>query len=83
MTDYILHVTSFRGLAPGAVHYRGQVKGPRPQSCHGGTRHGNWNLPEGDPRRGKTTCEKGHLIPGRVEWDVERPMTSDMIKRQR
>lgn len=31
MTGHILHVNSFRGLAPGAVHYRGQVKGLYPK----------------------------------------------------
>lgn len=65
MAQYILHISSFGGLVPGASHYRGRVEGPHPESCHGGR---VYNAPG---HRGKTICDQGHELPGQVRWDVE------------
>lgn len=71
MTQYILRVSSFDGLVPGAVHYRGRVEGDYPKSCHGGSRHGG----------GKVTCFEGHELPDRVEWDVEAEWSQERHDR--
>lgn len=77
MADFELHIRSYRGFAPGAVHFYGRVQGEYPQSCHGGTvYHGA----EG-PLQGKTTCSENHVLPGRVEWDVEAPWTRERYER--
>lgn len=60
MTQYILHVSSYAGLVPGARHLTGRVEGPHPPSCHGST---HYNAPG---HRGKTTCDEGHEIPEQV-----------------
>lgn len=65
MTDYELRISSWAGVVPGAKHFRGRVQGPHPESCHGGT---VFNAPA---HRGRTTCEQGHELPERDEWDVE------------
>jgi hypothetical protein len=75
MTDYELNVLSWKGTVAVAVHYRGVVKGPYPESCHGGTRY---NAPE---HRGKTTCFEGHELPEREEWDVEAAWTEERFGR--
>lgn len=73
MTDFVLEVRSFEGVAPGASHLRAMVKGPHPRSCHGGTTfHGS---------TGKTTCAEEHELPARVEWQVEEPWTESRYKR--
>lgn len=68
MTDYVLEVRSFAGIVPGARHFKGMVKGPRPEPCHGGTitHHG-----ASGPLQGKTTCGAGHVMPEKTEWEVE------------
>lgn len=71
MTQYILHISSYDGLVPGACHYRGRVEGPHPESCHGGTRYSG----------GKVTCFKGHELPERVEWDVEAAWSEARYER--
>lgn len=75
MTDYELRITSYAGIVPGATHFRGHVAGPHPESCHGGT---HYNAPE---HRGKTTCEQGHELSGRDEWDVEAAWTQERYER--
>ncbi len=65
MTDYVLEITTWKGSAIGARHFRGTVKGPHPQSCHGAiTFHG---------ATGRTTCAEGHDIPPRAEWQGGEP----------
>jgi len=77
MADYFLRITSYAGLVPWAHHYRGRVQGERPQSCHGGTTyHGS-----DGPLKGKTTCNAGHVLPPRVEWEVEAPWTTERVER--
>lgn len=75
MTQYTLHVSSYEGIVPGAVHYRGRVKGPHPQSCHGST---HFNAPG---HRGKTTCDQGHELPEQVTWDVEAAWSEERHER--
>ena len=73
MTDFVLEVRSFGGIVAGARHFRGTVKGPHPQSCHGGTTfHGGSGL---------TTCAEGHEIPRRTEWLVESEWPEDRYER--
>lgn len=74
MTQYIVNVSSFEGLVPGASHYRGRVQGPSPGSCHGGTRMGG-------TKSGKTECFEGHVLPDRVEWDVEAAWSEERHRR--
>lgn len=74
MTQYILKISSFGGLVPGAKHFRGRVEGPYPQSCHGGTRMGA-------TKSGKTECSEGHVLPERAEWDVEAAWTEERYER--
>lgn len=71
MTQYVLEISSYAGIVPWAAHYRGRVKGPHPESCHGGTRHSG----------GKVTCFEGHELPGRVEWEVEAQWTEQRFER--
>lgn len=78
MTDYELTVTSYKGVVPGAVHFRGYVKGPYPRSCHGGTIFHGGGPPE---VRGKMTCQQNHVLPERDEWDVEAPWTEERFRR--
>jgi hypothetical protein len=75
MTRYILRVSSFAGTVPGATHFRGRVEGELARSCHGGT---HFNAPE---HRGVTTCDEGHLIPGRVSWEVEDRWSEERLDR--
>ena len=75
MTDYELHISSYKGVVPGAKHFRGRVTGPHPVSCHGGT---VFNAPE---HRGVTTCQQGHVLPERDEWDVEAAWTEERFNR--
>lgn len=76
MTQYVLHVSSYAGIVPGARHYRGRVEGPYPESCHGGM---SYNAPEA---RGKMICDEGHEIPqDRVAWDVEAEWTEERHER--
>lgn len=73
MTDYVLEVRSFSGIVPGARNFRGTVKGPHPESCHGGTTfHGS---------TGRTTCAEDHDIPPRTEWQVEAAWTEERYER--
>jgi hypothetical protein len=75
MAAYELHISSYGGLVAGAVHYRGRIQGESPRSCHGGKA---FNHPD---HRGKWTCEQGHELPERVEWDVEAPWTEQRYQR--
>jgi hypothetical protein len=75
MTDYVLHISSYAGIVPGARHYRGRVEGPHPVPCHGGT---VFNAPRS---RGKWTCTEGHELPVREEWDVEAAWTEERFNR--
>lgn len=72
---YVLKITSFGGIVPGAYHFRGRVEGEFPRSCHGGT---SYNAPE---HRGKTTCELGHEIPKQIEWDIEASWSEERYDR--
>lgn len=75
--DYVLHVSSFGGIVPGAKHYRGRVEGEHPRSCHGGTvYHGSVG-----PLQGKTTCADGHELAERITWNVEASWTHGRYKR--
>lgn len=74
MTQYILNISTFSGLVPGATHYRGRVKGPYPESCHGGTRMGA-------TKSGKTECSEGHVLPDQVAWDVEADWSEERYDR--
>lgn len=77
MTQYILTISSYAGIVPWAVHYKGVVKGPHPPSCHGGTTyHGS-----DGPLRGKTTCSEGHELPKQAEWQVEAAWTEERYSR--
>jgi hypothetical protein len=78
VTDFILEISSYDGIVPGAKHYRGRVKGEHPRSCHGGSTFHGGGPPE---LRGKTTCAEGHVLPGRVEWEVEAIWTEDRYQR--
>jgi len=69
--QYVLKISSFAGIVPGARHYRGRVEGEYPESCHGGTRHYG----------GKTTCFEGHELPDRVTWDVEADWSEERLER--
>jgi hypothetical protein len=71
MTDYVLHVSCYAGLVPGARHFRGRVEGPSPESCHGGTMFSNLGH----------TCELGHPLPGRVSWEVEAAWSEERYER--
>lgn len=75
--DYVLKISSYVGLAPGAKHFRGRVEGEHPESCHGGTR---FNAPEA---RGKTTCFEGHEMAEKIEWDVQDFWTEGHYDRWR
>lgn len=70
-----LHITSYGGIVPGAVHYYGEVYGEHPRSCHGGS---TFNHPD---HRGKTVCAEGHEIPEQVHWTVEAAWTEDRYNR--
>jgi hypothetical protein len=74
MTQYILEISSYAGIVPGARHYKGRVKGPHPQSCHGGTQFGA-------TKSGKMECMEGHVLPDRLEWDVEAAWTEERHER--
>ena len=74
MTQYILNISSYEGLVPGAVHYRGRVVGPYPTSCHGGTRGGA-------TASGKVECFEGHVLPDQVTWDVEADWSEERHDR--
>jgi hypothetical protein len=76
MTDYVLKISSYESIVAGASHYRGVIWGPHPQSCHGAS---HFNAPQS---RGKHTCDEGHEIPARVEWQVEDYMTEEAFERQ-
>jgi hypothetical protein len=76
MTRYILHISSYAGIVPGAVHYQGRVEGEHPGSCHGSTR---FNAPES---RGKWTCEQNHEMPEQVKWSVEAAWTEGQYERR-
>ncbi len=71
MTQYILHISSYDGLVPGARHYRGRVEGPRPESCHGKIHYDGW----------KETCDEAHELPKRVRWDVEAAWSQERHDR--
>lgn len=75
MTDYVLKISSYRGIVPGATHLRGRVEEPYPESCHGGMSY------NASSARGEYSCAKGHIIPRRIEWDVEEPWTEKEIRR--
>jgi hypothetical protein len=77
VTQYILNVQSYVGIVAGATHYKGTVKGPHPESCHGGTRFNG----QAGPLHGKTTCFEGHELPGQVEWQVEARWTEARYER--
>lgn len=72
---YSLRITSYSGLVAGAVHYRGRVDGEHPRSCHGAS---HYNAPKS---RGKHTCDKGHIIPEQISWDVEASWTEERYER--
>jgi hypothetical protein len=74
MTDYVLEVKSYAGLLSYARHFVGIVKGPHPESCHGGTRFNG----SGD---GKWTCSEGHPMPDREEWTVNQAWTEADYER--
>lgn len=75
--NYTLRISSYAGLVPGAVHYRGRVEGEHPHSCHGGTTfHG-----ADGPLKGKTTCAEGHELPEQITWDVEAAWTEARYER--
>jgi len=78
VSDWILHISSWAGTVPGAVHYRGRVEGEHPRSCHGGTVFHGGGPPE---LKGKTTCAEGHVLPEQVRWDVEAPWTEERHER--
>lgn len=80
VADYVLEIGGWDGIVP-ARHLYGRVKGERPKSCHGAMHLGNWHRPHSDPLRGKDTCDEGHVIPPRAEWDVEDFWTEDQYKR--
>lgn len=71
MTDYVLKISSYRGISPGAKHWRGRVQGEYPESCHGGM----------ITRNGEKRCDEGHLIPRRAEWPVEAVWTEARYER--
>lgn len=75
MADYVLEISNYTGTVPWATHFMGRVKGEHPKSCHGGT---SYNAPG---HRGKTTCQEGHELPGRIEWDVEAAWTEERYER--
>jgi len=76
MTDYILKITSWNGVVPGAIHFMGRIEGPRPRSCHGGTVFRG--------RTGTTTCDEGHPVAARgTEWDVLREWSPEDYERWR
>jgi hypothetical protein len=77
MTDYELKISSYTGLVAGARHYRGRIQGPYPESCHGGTTFNGWD----GPLKGTTTCSEGHVIPKRIEWDVDDFWTEERFNR--
>lgn len=72
MTQYVLHISSYGGLVPGAVHCRGRVEGPHPKPCHGNRTHHDGY---------KTVCDEGHELPGQVRWDVEAAWTVERHDR--
>jgi hypothetical protein len=78
MADYVLHIVSWAGTVPGAVHYRGRIEGEHPRSCHGGTTYHGGGPPE---LHGKTTCAQDHVLPERTEWRVEAPWTEARYER--
>lgn len=71
MAQYILKISSYDGLVPGATHYRGRVEGPEPESCHGGHMFSNLGH----------TCSQGHPLPGKVSWEVEAVWTEERFNR--
>lgn len=72
MTQYILKISSWAGTVPGASHFYGRVEGPRPRPCCPGPEHHSG---------GKVTCDQGHELPGRAEWDVEARWTPEQWDR--
>jgi hypothetical protein len=76
VADFELRITSYSGIVPGAVHFRGRVVGESPKPCHGNVTH--YNAPG---HRGKVTCDEGHELPSRVEWDVEESWDQSMYDR--
>lgn len=70
--QYVLHISSYEGIVPGACHYRGRVEGEHPKSCHGGSvsRAG-----------GPWTCEDGHELPEQARWDVEQDWSPERHER--
>jgi hypothetical protein len=74
MTQYIVKVSDYGGLVPGAKHFRGRVEGPYPQSCHGATHMGA-------TKSGKRECDEGHVLADRVTWDVEAEWTEERHER--
>lgn len=75
MADFVLEISSFEDIVPGARHYRGRVKGESPRSCHGSM---SYNDPE---HRGAWSCSEGHELPERAEWDVEAAWTEERYER--
>jgi hypothetical protein len=74
MTDYILHLSYFGGIVPGSTHFRGRVEGPYVSSCHGGTH-------TGPDTEYKTACAEGHILPDRINWEVEAPWSEERYER--
>ena len=78
MANYTLTVTTYVGnpTVPWASHFVGRVHGENPGPCHGNVTH--YNAPG---HRGKTTCEKGHELSKRTEWDVEAAWSKERYER--
>jgi hypothetical protein len=74
MTDYVLHVMSYKGVVPWAVHFKGKVEGPSVPSCHGAMKFNSRGS-------GKWTCAEGHEIPDKAEWQVEAAWDEDRYER--
>ena len=76
MTDYHLTISSFSGLLAVARHYRGRVTGPEAELCHGTTVH--YNTPDNP---GRKTCDEGHILSRRADWEVEESWTEPQYER--
>lgn len=74
MTDYILQLSYFGGIVPGSTHFRGRVEGPHASSCHGSQHMG----PDTDH---KWACEQGHILPDKIDWEVEAVWTEERYER--
>lgn len=74
MTDYILRLSYYGGIVPGSTHFRGRVEGPYATSCHGSKHAG----PDTD---GKWACEQGHILPGKIDWEVEAVWSEERYER--